>query len=376
MLPGIFGKENSMKPLFENIYANKKVLVTGHTGFKGSWLCLWLKSLGAEVYGYSLPAQTDPSHWDLLNLEIDSQLGDIRDREKLDDWVAKIKPEFVFHLAAQPIVRDSYEIPADTFDINVVGTINVYEACRKAKSVRALVSITTDKVYENREWVWGYRENDPFGGYDPYSASKACAEIASASYRQSFWNIEQYGVYHHTLLATARAGNVIGGGDWAKDRLVPDLMVGASIQKSAIIRNPGSTRPWEHVLEPLSGYLLLGAKLYRGQHQFAEGWNFGPMNEGMLTVLEVIEALRKGWDQLNFKIESSDLNPHEAGLLRLDCQKARSYLKWAPVWDGELSFIKTAEWYKTFYTENKVITQEQLYQYIDDARTKGISWTL
>jgi CDP-glucose 4,6-dehydratase len=365
-----------MKTLFNGIYNNRKVLVTGNSGFKGSWLCLWLTQMGADVYGYSLEPDTTPNHWDLLNLDCKYQIGDICDSKAIEKYIYEIQPEIVFHLAAQPLVRDSYEFPANTFQTNVVGSVNVYEACRKAGSVKSLVSITTDKVYENREWVWGYRENDPFGGYDPYSASKACAEIATASYRQSFWNIKDYKEKHETLLCTTRAGNVIGGGDWAKDRLVPDLMKSASKGEETIIRNPGSTRPWEHVLEPLSGYLLLGQKMFEEDASVAEGWNFGPSGDGVLTVQQVIEALKSEWDDLKYRIESSDTNPHEAGLLRLDCQKARSHLKWEPIWDGAMGFQKTSQWYKTYYQTNQVISLTQLLEYIEQAKSKEIIWTL
>ncbi len=359
---------------FADIYRGKRVFVTGHTGFKGSWLVLWLKQLGANVHGYSLPAPTDPSHWDSLHLDISQTMGDIRDGAMLEQSMRSFQPEIVFHLAAQPIVRESYITPIDTFETNVIGSLEVYNACRKTDSVKTIVSITTDKVYENREWPWGYRENDPLGGHDPYSASKACADIATTSWQRSFLPLDSYGKTHNTLLATARAGNVIGGGDWAKDRLIPDLMRGAAKNVEAIIRNPQSTRPWEHVLEPLSGYLLLGQKLLEGQKQFAKAWNFGPASEGVLNVGSVIQEMSKAWDKLRFKIESNPNAPHEAGLLTLDCSMARHELKWKPIWDGIPCFEKTAEWYKAFLEDNSIISLSQLERYLQDALNLNASW--
>jgi len=286
---------SAMRDLFGGIYDGRRVLVTGHTGFKGSWLALWLSQMGAEVAGYSLATGTEPAHWNLLGLSVRETIADIRDATALEEVVAGFRPEIVFHLAAQPLVRESYRIPAETYAVNVVGSMNVYEACRKAGSVRAVVSITTDKVYKNREWEWGYRENDPLGGFDPYSASKACAEIATESFRDSFWPVAAFGRAHRTLMATARAGNVVGGGDWAADRLVPDLMRAAASKGAATIRNPDSTRPWQHVLEPLSGYLLLGRRLLEGRTEFAEGWNLGPSDDGVVKVRTVVERMEKAW---------------------------------------------------------------------------------
>jgi len=285
--------------MFNNIYKNKKVLITGHTGFKGSWLALWLKELGAEVIGYALKPPTTPSHYELLtqqptdNLNIISIEGDIRNYIKLNEIFQSYKPEIVFHLAAQPLVRYSYINPVETFETNVMGTINVFEACRNCESVRAIVNITSDKCYENKEWVWGYRESDPMGGYDPYSASKGCAELVTSAYRNSFFT-PSYPLTDsppRVLLASARAGNVIGGGDWADDRLIPDIMRATAKNESVIIRNPKATRPWQHVLEPLSGYLLLGQKLLEGRKEFAGGWNFGPDDESNITVENLIENI-------------------------------------------------------------------------------------
>ena len=271
-----------MKNLFSRIYKNKTVLVTGHTGFKGSWLVYWLSQMGAKVVGYSLEAPTTPNHFELLqnnsqfsilNSQLTSIIGDIRDLDKLNQVFSEYKPDIVFHLAAQPLVRLSYENPIETYETNVIGTLKVFEACR-VNNVKAIVNITSDKAYENREWIWGYRENDPMGGYDPYSSSKGCADILATSYRNSYFNIKDYKKTHNTLLATCRAGNVIGGGDWAKDRLITDIMLSVSQNKKVNIRNPYATRPWEHVLEPLSGYLHIGQKLLEEKLEFGDAWNF------------------------------------------------------------------------------------------------------
>lgn len=357
---------------FGNIYRGKRVLVTGHTGFKGSWLALWLKQLGAEVMGYSLPCTTAPSHLDLLKLDIPQVLGDILDVELLEKTFADFRPEIVFHLAAQPLVRESYRIPALTYSTNVTGSVNVYEACRKAGSVKAVVSITTDKVYQNNEWEWGYREDDRFGGYDPYSASKACTEIATASYRNSFWNLADYGTKHNTLLATTRAGNVVGGGDWADDRLIPDLMRAAASGTTASIRNPDSTRPWQHVLEPLSGYLLLGRRLLEGDKEFAEGWNMGPDEDGVVPVREVVARMERAWDKVKVTYTPDPNAPHEARLLKLDCAKAKSRLGWKPVWSGLDTVEITASWYRAFTETGRIDSLSDIGRYVREARAAGL----
>jgi CDP-glucose 4,6-dehydratase len=360
--------------LFNGIYKDKTVLVTGHTGFKGSWLSLWLQRMGAKVIGYALPPPTEPSHFNLLHLDMSSNIGDIRDFNNLEKVVNQYKPEIVFHLAAQPIVRESYRNPIETFEMNVIGTLNLYQACRNSNSVKAIVSITTDKVYQNSEWVWGYRENDPLGGYDPYSASKACAEIASASFRNSFFNLKTYKQDHQTLLCTTRAGNVIGGGDWAADRLIPDIMKAGNKDETVIIRNPGSVRPWQHVLEPLTGYLMLGERLLQGKPEFAEGWNFGPSDDDVLSVQEILDRVHSFWNEIKYEVREESNAPHEAGLLKLDWSKARSKLKWQPVWDMNKTIEKITNWYRDYYNNNIINSVQDLELYISDAHDKNITW--
>lgn len=365
-----------MKNLFGGIYKDKTVLVTGHTGFKGSWLCFWLSQMGAKVVGYSLEAPTNPNHIELLNLDIVSIIGDIRDLDKLNQVFNEYKPDIVFHLAAQPLVRLSYENPIETYETNVIGTLKVFEASR-INNVKAIVNITSDKAYENKEWVWGYRENDPMGGYDPYSSSKGCADILATSYRNSYFNINEYKKTHNTLIATCRAGNVIGGGDWAKDRLITDIMISVSIGKKVRIRNPKATRPWEHVLEPLSGYLQIGQKLLEEKVEFAEAWNFGPSDEGSITVEEVVLNVKKHWNKIDYEINRDPNQLHEANLLKLDCSKAHILLNWKDVWDSDTTFEKTVKWYKAYYENNKELsTQSDLENYIKDAKAKNIEWAI
>lgn len=365
-----------MHTLFGNVYQGKTVLVTGHTGFKGSWLAYWLEQMGAKVIGYALDAPTSPNHIGLLDLNITSVIGDICDQEKLLETFQHYQPDIVFHLAAQPLVRLSYDEPVQTYETNVMGTLKVLEACRKTDSVRAIVNITSDKAYENKEWIWGYRENDPMGGYDPYSSSKGCAELLVSSYRNSYFNLKDYGEKHHILLASCRAGNVIGGGDWAQDRLITDIMISVSENKKVKIRNPYATRPWQHVLEPLSGYLHVGQKLLEGKKEFAEGWNFGPSDEGSISVEEVVKHIKTYWDKIDYELNIDQANPHEANLLKLDCSKAHIQLKWNAVWDSQTTFDKTTSWYKSFYEENTVLTDKDLSSYIKDAQSKQIEWTI
>ena len=360
--------------MFNNIYKDKKVFITGHTGFKGSWLVFWLKNIGAEVLGYSLEPPTKPNHYELLNLDIYSVIGDIRDRDKLFSVVKDFKPDIVFHLAAQPLVRYSYKNPLETLETNIIGTANVFEACKNAETIKAIVNITSDKCYENKEWVWGYRENDPMGGYDPYSASKGCSELITSSYRNSFFNPKDYGKKHNTLLASVRAGNVIGGGDWSEDRLIPDIVKATEQKKKVFIRNPKATRPWQHVLEPLSGYLLIGQKLLEGKKEFADGWNFGPNDENIISVEEIVKLSKKYWDEIYYEINTDLLDLHEAMLLKLDCSKAHYYLNWKPIWDIDKTLEKTISWYKHFYTNKEILTNQDLEEYIKDAQNKGAVW--
>jgi len=364
-----------MDSLFKGIYKAKKVLITGHTGFKGSWLSLWLIKLGAKAVGYSLEPPTKPNHFGLLKLDMNSVIGDIRNKNKLNSTFKKYKPEIVFHLAAQPLVRYSYINPVETFETNVMGTLNVFEACRNTESVRVIVNITSDKCYENKEWVWGYRENDPMGGYDPYSASKGCSELITSSYRRAFLNPDDYGKKHNILLASVRSGNVIGGGDWGKDRLIPDIVRAINKNEKLCIRNPNATRPWQHVLESLSGYLMLGQKLLEGKKQFADAWNFGPNEENHIDVETVVKAVKKRWDIFEYEIDKKSENPHEAKLLKLDCSKAWTLLCWCPVWNFEKALDATVKWYKEYYENRKIRSLEDLEQYIKDAIIKNTKWT-
>ena len=354
--------------MFSNIYNGKRVLVTGHTGFKGSWLTLWLTELGAEVTGISLSPESEHSHWDLLNLTIDDRRCDIRDFSKIEQIIKSIKPEIVFHLAAQPLVINSYRNPLETWSTNVMGTANILEACRYTPSIQTIVLITTDKCYENYELSRGYHEDDRLGGYDPYSASKAGSELVAASYRRAFFDNQ-----NGKLLATARAGNVIGGGDWSKNRLIPDLVRAIYENKSLEIRAPNATRPWQHVLEPLSGYLLLGQKLSMGYREIAGPWNFGPNPEGNQTVSEVLRKINKVWKGIRWH-ETNSSQPHEATLLYLDSKKAQTKINWQPVWNIDSTLEKTAVWYKHWLENGLVVSQEQLKSYVADARYSNVEW--
>ncbi|MBQ7208411.1 MAG: CDP-glucose 4,6-dehydratase [Lentisphaeria bacterium] len=361
--------------MFSDVYRGRKVLITGHTGFKGSWLAFWLKELGAELCGIALPMETEYSHFDLLKPGMRSEISDIRDRERIAEIVADFRPEAVFHLAAQPLVRRSYREPVETFAANVMGTIHVLDACRGTDSVRAVVAVSSDKCYENTGRKEGYKESDPMGGHDPYSASKGCTELVISSYRRSFFAPEEYGKKHHLLLASARAGNVVGGGDWAEDRLVPDMMKAAAAGKTVTIRSPKSTRPWQHVLEPLSGYLALGARLLAGEKAFARGWNFGPSDGGNIPVEEVVSAFAKAWDAVRYRIDPPADAPHEAALLALDCSQAARELAWHSVWTPEETFARTAAWYRDFYASGKLRTADDIAAYILSAQKEGLSWT-
>ncbi len=371
------GKMESVvvEQLFNGIYRSKKVFVTGHTGFKGSWLCYWLQQLGAEVMGYSSDIPTSPNHFQLLQLSQQSVMADIRNAGQLSETIRQFQPDIIFHLAAQPLVRYSYRYPVETFDTNVMGTVHVFEACRQCSTVRAIVNITSDKAYENIEKDVAYTETDRMGGYDPYSASKGCAELVVNSYRRSFFHLDQYGSTHQLLLASARAGNVIGGGDWAEDRLVPDIVKSSVAGTPVRIRNPKATRPWQHVLEPLSGYLLLGRLLLEEKKEHADGWNFGPLNNETLRVEEVLQKMKAVWPELEYELEQGHEQPHEAMLLKLDITKAHERLGWQPVWGMDTAIEKTARWYKRYYDAGELMTSLDLETYIQDAKAKNSTWT-
>jgi CDP-glucose 4,6-dehydratase len=353
---------------FSNVYQNRRVLVTGHTGFKGTWLTAWLAQMGASVTGIALPPETTPSHFSLLKPPVDHHALDIRDAAAVAEAVRRAAPEIVFHLAAQPLVRRSYRDPVETWATNVMGTAHVLEACRHAPSVRAIVVVTTDKCYENNEWVWGYRENDRLGGHDPYSASKAGVELVAASFRSSYFSTAAA-----PLLATARAGNVIGGGDWSEDRLIPDLARAVAEKKPLVIRSPKATRPWQHVLEPLSGYLLLGQKLWEQDAAAATAWNFGPDDAGNQSVETVLDKIKIVWPAFDWQLDENP-QPHEAQLLHLDSTLAHRKLKWSPVWGLDSCLSATAGWYRAYLEENKVQTAQQLQDYIAAARAAGLIW--
>jgi CDP-glucose 4,6-dehydratase len=330
-----------------DFWRGRRVFLSGHTGFKGGWLSLWLQSLGADLTGYSLRAPTLPNLFEEARVAegMTSVMGDIRDLESLVESMRAARPEIVIHMAAQPLVRYSYQNPVETYATNVMGTVHMLEAVRATPTVRAVVNITTDKCYENKEWVWGYRENDPMGGYDPYSSSKGCAELVSAAYRTSFFNPESYGK-HGVALATVRAGNVIGGGDWAQDRLIPDTLAAFEHDKSVRIRNPNAIRPWQHVLEPLQGYLLLAERLFQEGPAYAEGWNFGPADHDCRPVGWIVELLAKEWGEgARWDIDVLT-QPHEANFLKLDSSKAMTRLGWAPRWDLQRALQSIVTWHQ------------------------------
>jgi len=338
--------ENMVDPSF---WAGKVVLLTGHTGFKGGWLSLWLQDMGAKVIGYALPAPTEPSLFAVADVA-DGMVGieaDIRDFAALSGVFAKYQPEIVIHMAAQPLVRYSYANPVETYSTNVMGTVHVLEAARLTGSVRAIVNVTSDKCYENREWAWGYRENEAMGGYDPYSNSKGCAELVAAAYRSSYFNAGNF-PEHGVALASARAGNVIGGGDWAEDRLIPDIMRSIMQGKPVHIRNPHAIRPWQHVLEPLSGYLLLAQKLYFGGAAYAEAWNFGPNSEDAKPVQWIVEDLTEAWGEGASWLLDQGIHPHEAHYLKLDCSKAKAHLGWQPRWNLQQALAAIIDWYRAY----------------------------
>lgn len=368
-----------MKSLFNGRYGGATVLVTGHTGFKGSWLSMWLNELGARVVGYSLEPPTDPSLFAALGLESSMKhlVGDVRDARHLAETLRAEKPEIVFHLAAQPLVRLSYREPRETYETNLMGTVNLFEALRAAGTVRAALIITSDKCYENREWVYGYRESDPMGGFDPYSSSKGCAELIVAAYRNSFFPPAALGTAHNTAVASVRAGNVIGGGDWAADRLIPDCVRSLAKKETIIIRSPRATRPWQHVLEPLSGYLWLGARLIESPADHASGWNFGPENDDIVTVEEIVKETINTWGSGNYSVQDEG-GPHEAKLLKLDISKARTFLGWRPVYSAAAALEKTVSWYREYYDRKKMIdfTRRQIHDYAAAAAERKIPWSV
>lgn len=348
----------------DEFWQSKRVLLTGHTGFKGSWLSLWLQSLGAVVRGFALAPPSEPALFNVARVAegVTHHLADIRDFAAVRSAMAEFNPEIVIHMAAQPLVRQSYQFPVDTYATNVMGTVHLLEAARLTDSVKAIVNITTDKCYENREWVWGYREEEPMGGHDPYSSSKGCAELVSSAYRKSF--------FHETgiAMATARAGNVIGGGDWAEDRLLPDIFRSLDNNRPILIRNPNAVRPWQHVLEPLSGYLLLAERLYADGQSEAEGWNFGPRDEDAQTVRWIVERLCEAWgDGASWTLQPG-VHPHEAHYLKLDISKARSRLDWAPRWSLETALKRITEWHRAWQSgqDMRAVCLEQISQYRAD----------
>ena len=325
-------------------WGGKRVFLTGHTGFKGSWLSLWLQSLGANVKGFALDPPTQPNLFSVAQVYegMNSEIGDIRDLERLRKSMTQFDPEVLIHMAAQPLVRISYKDPVETYHVNVLGTVHVLEVARQCENLKVIVNVTSDKCYENKEWVWGYREEDPMGGFDPYSSSKGCAELVTSAYRRSFLADAGVGV------ASARAGNVIGGGDWAEDRLVPDILIAFEKGEPAVIRNPNAIRPWQHVLEPLCGYLVLAERLWHEPEKFSEGWNFGPCDEDVVSVREIVTRMAELWGEGASWRGDEHTHPHEATYLKLDASKARARLGWRPVWRLEETLERTVSWHRAW----------------------------
>lgn len=344
------GMEVRISNVDRSFWQGKRVFITGHTGFKGSWLSLWLQSLDCTLKGYSLKPETEPSLYELASIEEDmeSEFGDIRDIKTLSNSINNFNPQIIIHLAAQPLVRKSYQNPIETFETNVMGTVNVLEASRNCKSLKTILVITTDKCYDNKEWDWAYRENEPMGGYDPYSSSKGCAELIVSSYRRSYFNDLNISI------ATARAGNVIGGGDWSTDRLIPDILKAFEKSEKVTIRNPKAIRPWQHVLECLSGYLILCEYLYKYGSEYAEAWNFGPNDTECVSVEHIVQKLSQYWgEEAQWEIDSSK-QPHEAKYLKLDCSKAKNKLNWAPKWNLDETLESIVDWHKVYLNSDNI----------------------
>lgn len=357
------GKINMNEML--STFKGKKVFITGHTGFKGSWLTFILNDIGADVMGYALEPEPGPSHFKMLNLEskIRHVLGDVRDLKKLSHALNSFQPEFVLHLAAQPLVKKSYNDPVETFETNIMGSVNLLNAVRLCESVRSLVYITSDKCYENVEWIWGYRENDKVGGHDPYSASKGAAELVYSAFERSYFSSRP-----SIGTASARAGNVIGGGDWSLDRIIPDCIKAIETGVPVELRNPNATRPWQHVLEPLSGYLLLAVNLYKEPKKFSGSWNFGPSTSEVRTVFEVASTITELIGKGSVVITGNPSQHHEANLLQLNCDKAHQQLKWFPRWDVEETLKATAEWYKNIMEggDAEELSRKQVQQFFNE----------
>ncbi len=360
------GMGMSFENVDSNFWKSKKVFLTGHTGFKGGWLSYWLNAMGAEVTGYALPPNTSPNLFDLLNINDlirQSYIADIGNLTQLSQAVKDASPDVLIHMAAQPLVRYSYANPIETYATNVMGTAHVLEAARAVESLRATVVVTTDKCYKNKEWLWGYREADQIGGRDPYSSSKGCAELVTQAYRESFF------LTGFNAVASVRAGNVIGGGDWSEDRLIPDAIKAMETNQSLQIRNPNATRPWQHVLEPLSGYLILAQKLYGVGQQYAGAWNFGPNDEDVRSVAEVVSLLASKNEEFSWDFDRG-VHHHEANLLKLDCSKARSLLNWTPRWNLEIAIEKIMEWHQVFRESGDVrqVTLNQISDFMSASK--------
>jgi len=353
-----------------SFFKDKKVLVTGHTGFKGSWLSILLNYLGANVYGIALDPPTEPSLFKLAELEgkVNSNILDIQNGRELTNIIDIIRPEIIIHMAAQALVIESYRDPLQTYETNVIGVVNLFEAVRKVPDIKAVLNVTTDKCYENKEWQWSYRENEPLGGYDPYSSSKACSELVTSSYRNSYFNPDTFSE-HGVVVASARAGNVIGGGDFAENRLIPDFIKAISSGKTVNIRSPHAIRPWQHVLEPLSGYLNLVQKMYINGPEFASAWNFGPNESDAKTVEWIVENLCRTWaNGADYKIEADQLALHEANYLKLDCSKAKALLGWQPKWNIEQTIVSIVKWSKAYLSEENIkdVTLNQIKDYLNN----------